>query len=152
MASILEGNSLEDLVLNTISKAKQISQIYVDLTLRRLYRLKSGASLDFGGSEFVPGSTEPVLPVKRQPDDSYGWWELHEGYYQMEFNEKLALEGGRIAILQPHPHLLAGGCVHPTLVLRDIREDNRIPLWVPKIGIHIKENARISRVIIIDFE
>ncbi len=134
-----------------ISQKKQFNDPYLDLTVGKIYRIKSSGRLDFGGSEYQPGNVEPVFPVKRTPEDSYGWWEMHEGYFLIQFNETIDLPEAQIGILQAHPHLLSTGCLHPTLTVHKIDKDFRIPLWVPKIGVQIKENARLSQLLVIAF-
>ncbi len=150
MTGIIDPNILINSVSNIISQKKQVDAPFIDLTLKKLFRVKSGGELDFGGSEFKPGNLEPCIPVKRQPEDAYGWWELHEGYYLFEYNEQLTLSDDQLAWIQPHPHLLASGCFHPTLTITHIDENLKIPFWVPKIGVRIKQNARISRILIME--
>ncbi len=151
MSRIVDPRSLAESISGLISGKKQISKLYVDLTIGKLYRVKTGGHLDFGGSEFEAGALEPCMPVKKEPEDSYGWWELHEGYFLIEYNEHFRLPENRIAIVQPHSHLLASGCSHITLTTPVIDNDFRVPLWIPKIGIHIKENARVSSAMILEF-
>ncbi|GAB4367923.1 MAG: deoxycytidine triphosphate deaminase [Calditrichia bacterium] len=151
MSGIIDPHSLENTISGLISAKKQIFDSYLDLTIGKLYRLKNSGQLDFGGSEFQPAQVEPCFPVKRNAEDNFGWWTLHEGYYLIEFNESFQLSSNQIAVLQPHPHLLANGCSHPNLLFRTLNSDFRCPIWIPKIGIQIKENSRISRVWILEF-
>ncbi len=151
MAEFVSGEQIARMLQSLISAKKQVHEWWVDLTVARIYRVKGMASLDFGGGEFQPGKTELCLPIKRSPEDAYGWWELHEGYYLVEFNENLPSRSNQVALLQPHARLLAGGCFHPTLLVQELNSELRVPLWVPKIGIQLKENARISRLWVMRF-
>lgn len=137
-------------ITGAIAIKKQVNYPYFDLTVQKLFRIKTGGQLDFGGSEYEQSSTTPCLPVKRKPEDQYGWWDLHEGYFLIKYNERLNLMKNQGAILQPHNRLLACGCFHPTLMITKIDDLFRILLWVPKIGIKIKENSRISQLIIFE--
>lgn len=150
MSKIIDPESIASTIQGILSTKKQFSGKFIDLTIAKLYRIKSGARLDFGGSEYQPGNLEPCAPSKVNPEDKYGWWQLHEGYFLMEFNEKIKLPENQMAAIQPHPHFLSGGCFHPTINTLEINEELKIPFWVPKIGIQIKENARISRMVIVD--
>jgi len=151
MAGIVDPNTLITSISNIISQKKQVDAPFIDLTLKKLFRVKSRGELDFGGSEFKPSHLEPCIPVKHQPEDAYGWWELHEGYYLLEYNEQFNLSDCQMAWVQPHPHLLACGCFHPTIQVKQIDQNVKVPFWVPKIGVRIKQNARISRILIIEF-
>ncbi|GAB4338347.1 MAG: hypothetical protein Kow0037_22260 [Calditrichia bacterium] len=146
MAFFISPDSLE--IQNLISPNHQLGEDWVDLTLKAVFRVKAAARLDFSGKEFSKPACEPCLPVKQEPEDDYGWWELHEGYYLLKFNEVIPPAESVHLILQPHPHLLESGCHHPTLVLRELSADFRCPIWIPKIGLHLKQNARISRIFV----
>lgn len=152
MARIIDVGQFIQQVSGIIHAPKQQAAPYLELTLKKLFRLKSAGTLDFGGSEFREAMGEPCLPVKQHPEDSYGWWELHEGYYLMQFNEGLELPVNQIALLEPHPRLLAAGSFHPTLTIRALQPEVKVPLWIPKIGLRIKQNARISRMLVFETE
>jgi len=150
MGKIVNPHQIREMFSGIISYKKQFEEIYVDLTISKLFRIKTAGRIDFGGSEFESGQLEPIPPVKLKPEDAYGWWELHEGYFLLEYNEKVSLPNTLIAFLQPHPHLTSTGCVHPSLAVHSVNEELKVPLWVPKLGVKIKQNARISRMIIIE--
>ncbi|MFZ0389520.1 MAG: dCTP deaminase [Calditrichia bacterium] len=151
MADVVDPKAVFASARNTISEKHQINSPHLDLTLAAVFRLKSGGSLDFGGSEYEAGNWETCLPGRKSPEDSYGWWYLHEGYYLLRYNEEVHLAGNQIGFIQPHPRLLNSGCFHTALNTRLIDSEFRIPLWVPKTGIRIKENARISQLLVLQF-
>lgn len=151
MARIVNPPDLFDLLNGIISSKKQSTESpYVDLTVGKLYRQKTGGKMDFGGSEFVPAASEPCLPVKIKPDDAYGWWILHEGNFWMELNEAISLPENCLGFIQPHPNLQASGCWHPTLTWKTIDHKYRLPLWIPKYGLHLKQNSRVSRIVVME--
>lgn len=148
MSTIIIPESFFSRMEGTISPKKQVYRNFIDLTVGKIFRLKSEGSLDFGGSEYSPASTEPCSPVKNDVDDSYGWWNLHEGYFLLGYNEHFSLQDNEVAVIQPHPHLLHAGCFHSTLFLKKLEADFRVLIWVPKLGLNLKENARISQLMV----
>ncbi len=149
MSSIISPQSFFPRIKGSISEKKQVYQNFIDLTVSKIFRLKSEGNLDFGGGEYSPSATDPCSPVKNSIDDSYGWWNLHEGYFLLGYNESFSLQDNEVAVIQPHPHLLHAGCFHSTLLQKKLDEDFRVLLWVQKLGVNLKENARISQLMII---
>lgn len=115
----------------------------VDLTVEYVARLDGRGDVDFGGGEYDRPETEAVGTERRSEDDDYGWWELDAGSYVVRYNETLR-EPDAPLLLQPHPRLLALGVTHPTVRVRELP---RVPLTVPRDGVNIKENARISTLL-----
>ncbi len=150
MSRIVDIAEIINQISGVVYAPKQQNPPYLDLTVKQIYRVKSAGALDFGGSEFQETPREAIFPVKKHPEDEYGWWSLHEGYILLEYNESFSLRENQVAFLEPHPHLLQSGCFHPTLSVRELNASVRIPLWVPKMGLHLKQNARISRMLIIE--
>ncbi|MBN2365328.1 MAG: hypothetical protein EH225_04970 [Calditrichaeota bacterium] len=151
MAQILSPELFFEKISGTLSSKKQLSHNFIDLTIHAVFRNKAAGKLDFGGSEFSPGLTDPCFPVKNHPDEPYGWWNLHDGYYQIIYNEEFKLAKNEIAFLQPHPRLLSAGSFHPSLLVNELNRSFHMLLHVPKHGIQLKENARISQILVIDF-
>jgi hypothetical protein len=151
MSHIIDPTQFFDKMPGTISAKKQIRESFIDLTIAKLFRIKSGAKLDFGGGEFSGAKIEPISPIKESADETYGWWKLHEGQFLFQYNESIPLVKNQIILIQPHTRLLQSGCFHPTLTVNKINVDFRMLLWVNKMGIQIKENARISQTLILKF-
>lgn len=107
-----------------------------------MYSVKNKGSLDFGGNEFKKSELKEIIAEKNSEDDKYGWWNLKQGMYLVEFNEKLM---EKYAILQSIPRLLQTGCYLPMQI---IEKNNKIQslLTVGLQGVNIKENARIATV------
>ncbi|MFC2062214.1 dCTP deaminase [Elusimicrobiota bacterium] len=140
----LTGSEIISLLENIVYEKTQVHEYSVDITVSEIYRISSGAELDFGGSEFKPAVKEKIEPVKKDTKDKYGWWELDEGYYQFKFNEILTLSDGQRAVIQPHPHLRESGAFHNTLA---IEESGSIYMPVAVMEkTSIKENARTSEM------
>ncbi len=150
MSRIVNPQDLQAHISRLISAKKQIGSLAIDLTIKNVYRLRSEGRIDFGGSEYQEPNRVLMPASKMQPEDNYGWWDLLEGDYLLEFNENLTLEENHICFLQPHPRFLKLGCHHPTMVLKELREGFQLPFHVPKIGVRIKENARVSQLIILE--
>lgn len=142
---ILSGDEtskfLEDLVyLKTQSEDRGL-----DLTVKKIYNVENRGELDFGGSERKDCEIEEIEPELRNPDDDYGWWNLEPGSYLMEYNENLKDE--RWGLLQPLNRLTRNSAFHPTKFISEIKS---MPLLVSGNGISIKENSRVSKILIFE--
>lgn len=143
---------IDQVVINYIHDGKQMDQETdsMILTVGRIGTLVGRGSLDFGGSEFAPSPTAWLEPVKKSGDEKYGWWHLEPGSYLLEFNESILLEAGEKAVLQIWEEAARGGVAHPTELILTSREPLATVMTVPAPGIEIKENARISRVLLLE--
>jgi len=150
MGRIVNPQDLQAHVSKLISAKKQIGNLAIDLTVKNISKLRSEGSIDFGGSEYQEPRTVTIPASKINPDDNYGWWDLLEGDYFLQFNEKISLEENHIGWLQPHPRFLKTGCYHPGCIVKELGEDFVLPFYVPKVGVRIKENARISQLIVLE--
>ncbi|MGM0380360.1 MAG: dCTP deaminase [bacterium] len=152
MKYLVGGQIFDDYIREAVYKDTQVEGESVALTAEVIYRLISPGELDFGGSEFKAAAREQIEPERRDPSDDYGWWELPEGGYIIQLNEIPEISEEATGILQPHEHLLAGGSFHPTLWLDNKHSQEKIllPLHVNKPGLNIKENARVSKLKIIE--
>ncbi len=147
MTSLVAGSELVSLVHGFISAKKQQGAFSIDLTVRGISRVKSGGSLDFGGSEYKEASVETLDPVKETPDEPYGWWNLSPGKYLIRYNETLAHREKTLIMILPHERLLAAGGSHPPLVVQNLDEGICVTLEVGQEGLAIKENARVSKAL-----
>jgi len=145
---ILTGEEVQPLLAGIIYAERQRQKRSFDLTVKVICRLKLPGALDFGGSEFKPTEVEVQKERRRNPGDKYGWWELSPGGYMVRFNETLSLPEGYVAMLVPHERLLRAGGTHPLLFLQTGEVPSEVPLVVPSVGLQIKENARISTVVV----
>ncbi len=142
--SFIPGSESIHRIKNLIHKDTQLGEDKVYLTVKQIYSLDGKGSLDFGGSELNLAKRKPLLPKKRHPDDEYGWWNLSQGTYLVEFNERIELREKEIAILQPREELLRNCSFHPLRIIIPEEKPSFIPLNVGCQGIDIKQNARIS--------
>ena len=143
-ASFIPGFEAADRIRNLIHKDTQTEENKVYLTVKQIYSLDKKGSLDFGGSELNLAKRKPLLPKKKLTEDKYGWWNLSQGIYLVEFNEQIELREKEIAILESREELLQNGCFHPLRIITPEEKLSFIPLNVGSQGIDIKQNARIS--------
>ena len=119
----------------------------LDLTVDSISRVAEPGRVDFGGGELDPAATEPVTTEKRDPDDDYGWWDLSEGIYLIEYNETLSTPEDVRLVCQTRAAVRARGAFHPTLHLESDASLEPVPLSVGQGGLKIKENARVSTLL-----
>lgn len=143
---LLESDELLEHTGNIIHEKTQKHSQHLDLTVSEIYRFTQSGSMDFGGSEFEPATTEKIAPVKQSKNDDYGWWILDDAVYKAVFNEHLNnLEDSLVAIT-PHPHALQSGLMANTLLMSvDGKQDTlSMNFRAPVTGCNIKENARLA--------
>ena len=125
----------------------------LDLTAAEVFALTSPGQIDFGGSEARPAERRRIEPEKEAPDDDYGWWDLEEGTYIVRYNEAAALQPGQVALVVPHERLLVTGARHAAFAVRtphEASEAMETPLAVGRSGLRIKENARLSTLLVFE--
>jgi deoxycytidine triphosphate deaminase len=146
-----KGGDILGFISNIIHEKKQVEDYGVYLTIGKIFRFTDKAEIDFGGSEYKESELAEITPVKRNGEDKYGWWDLTGGEYLIEFNEELQklLPAAELVILQPSERITANGAFHTTKVLEK-KGKIKVTLYVGKNGIKIKENARVSKLIVLD--
>ena len=146
-----KGTDILSFISNIIYEKKQVEDYGVYFTISKIFRLTGTGEIDFGGGEYRESKREEIKPVKRKGEDKYGWWELSQGEYLIEFNEKLqeVLPDAKLVILQPSEKITQNGAFHTTKVI-DKKGKVKATLYVGKNGINIKENARVSELIVLD--
>lgn len=149
--ALSNSSELIESVENIIHQDTQLQEYRLDLTVSEIHEYESSGSLDFGGSEFEPAPTNKLDPVKKDEDDTYGWWNLAGGTYLAICNETIDAENDASVIITPHPHAIEAGLMINTIVPQNGQTDSalRIPIHVPKVGCKIKENARFAAAYII---
>ena len=149
MADILEGRQTVGLLTNLIHEKKQARAKSVDLTIKSLSRVATTGCVDFGGSEYTPGEKVALAPRKMDPSDEYGWWHLAAGDFLVEYNEELSLPARHLGILQPHERLIECGATHGVRFITESGERLLALIHVCQADVRIKENARISNLIVL---
>lgn len=146
-----KGTDIIEFISNIIYEKKQVEDHSIYLTISKIFRFTGKAELDFGGSEYKESEIQKIEPVKRKEEDKYGWWDLSGGEYLIEFNEELqdVLPSAKLVILQPSERITLNGAFHPTKVIEK-KGKIKVTLYIGKNGINIKENARISKLIVLD--
>lgn len=145
---LVNGSELVNLCKNTVYAEKQTKPHSIDLTIKKAYQIENEGSLDFGGSEYKASEVKEIKPVKKNPEDEYGWLHLKEGTYLITLNETIDDIGG-VGFISPHPRLLKSGASHPTLITLEWKSDYILVLNVPANGLRIKENSRVSKLLVL---
>lgn len=128
-----------------ISEKHQMLEGKTILTVGKIYSV-SQSEFDFGGSEYRASSLEEIPPERRNREDEYGWWNLGEGCYVMEFSEGVEIPDGKSAVLQPWAERFPASATHSVRFLKGKVDKLRTVLFVSESGIKIKENARFSEL------
>lgn len=146
-----KGADILEFISNLIYEKKQVEDYGIYLTIGKIFQFKDKGQVDFGGSEYKESELAEITPVKHKEEDKYGWWDLTGGEYLIEFNEELQklLPAAELVILQPSERIMANGSFHTTKVLEK-KGKIKVTLYVGKNGIKIKENARVSKLIVLD--
>ncbi|MFW6006271.1 MAG: dCTP deaminase [Candidatus Bipolaricaulota bacterium] len=143
---LLFGKELEGYVDGIIHEETQLANTGIDLTVDSVRKPTSPTDLDFGGSEEKLGDLEMVEPAKRSSGDGYGWWNLEGGIYIIDFNEEISVSEG-LGFVVPLDRVTSGGSFHPPLIFQGELSKSPV-LHVSSSGLNIKENARISRLMV----
>lgn len=149
----LTGEALEraiekGLVGDYVHLETQLQPNGFDVTVDEIHEFRDSGQLDFSNSEREIPETEKIEPVKRDPEDEYGWWDLEPGVYKVVMNEKVDIPNSLIGVAFPRSSLLRMGATTENafwdagysgggaFMLKVENED----------GIQIKENARINQI------
>jgi deoxycytidine triphosphate deaminase len=122
----------------------------LDLTVDAVFRTTGPGQLDFGGSECQAAPRERIEPACDDPEDDYGWWTLETGGYVIQYNESLSLGDEEQAVVTPLERTLQAGAHHGSFVLDDDRDPLETLLVVSRMGCRLKENCRVSRLVVLD--
>ncbi|NIP58664.1 MAG: deoxycytidine triphosphate deaminase [Gemmatimonadetes bacterium] len=150
MTRILDPDDTRSTVGGLVHLDTQRAAVGIDLTVGGVFRLTGPGSLDFGGSELESADRRRVEPRPRSEDDDYGWWELEPGSYVVRYNETLDPGDGELAVVFPLERLLLAGASHPAFLADGPRDPLEALLSVGDAGCRIKENARVSRGIVLE--
>ncbi|MFW6193131.1 MAG: deoxycytidine triphosphate deaminase [Gemmatimonadota bacterium] len=150
MTRILDADEIADRVERLVHLDTQRARRGLDLTVERIARITGGGRLDFGGSEFEPAGRETLKPELAGPEDDYGWWSLDPGSYIVRYNERPTLDSGLIGRVLPLDRLLQAGASHPSFLLPDAGGPVETLLTVGDGGCRLKENCRISRLVVVE--
>lgn len=145
---ILDAHATAERIDRLVHLDTQQAEGGIDLTVDEVHRLAGPGALDFGGSEFEAAAREVIEPQLADPGDDYGWWELAAGSYLVRYNEAPALEEAETALVLPLDRLQQAGASHPAFVVRGERDPLETLLRVGDAGCRLKENCRISRLVV----
>ena len=91
MSRVCSGKEIAKLVTGLIYAGRETQEHALDLTIKNVFKLTGRGSLDFGGREYASCEGDKIASRKREAGDEYGWWELEEGDYLIEYNENIVL-------------------------------------------------------------
>lgn len=146
---ILSPEQIAEQLTGLVHLDTQRSATGIDLTASSIHRAAGPGRLDFGGSEYEEAEHAPLEPQRYRPEDDYGWWELKAGTYRVRYNEGLAPAEGHLAFVFPHERLLKAGVHHPAFCIGEARDPLDVLLTVGERGVRIKENSRVSTLVIL---
>lgn len=141
----LNGKEISEYLKDIVYLDTQRSARGLDLTAKNIYKAENRGEIDFGGGERNDAELTKIEPNPRDPEDDYGWWELEEGTYLLEFNE--SSENVETAFLQPLHRLTRNSATHPSGFVEELK---LVPLRVGEKGISIKESSRTSKLMIFE--
>jgi hypothetical protein len=149
MTNLLKGEQIVSSAEGIISAKKQQGEFSLDLTVNSISRINIGGALDFGGSEYVEALASLLEPEKKTPDEPYGWWNLGPGDYLIRFNERMKIPAKGLILILPHERLLAAGASHAPLAVENLDQETSVPIHVGQAGLRIKQNARVSKAVVL---
>jgi|SRR5271157_285061 len=152
MTNLLKGEEIVSSAEGFISAKKQQGEFSLDLTVNTISHINMGGALDFGGSEYQEASVSLLKPQKKTSDEPYGWWNLDTGDYLIRFNERIKIPAKGVIMILPHERLLAAGASHAPLAVEDLDENISVPIHVGLAGLKIKQNARVSKAVVLSGE
>ena len=147
---IFDADATSERVQGLVHLDTQRAAAGLDLTVDEVARLTGPGALDFGGSEFEPADLTTLDPELASPGDDYGWWELAAGTYAIRYNEALALDDGQVGIIHPLPRLQRAGASHGSFVVDGAEDPVETLLTVGQGGCRLKENCRVSRLLVVE--
>ncbi len=140
------GNKIEKILDGIIHSETQISENSMDLTVSKIYKPRSKGRVDFGGGEREDAKTKEIKPVIKDPENDYGWWDLKPGDYLLKYNE--SLRNNKLCFIEPLPRITKNFATHPSYFTKNL---GPMLLHVGSKGISIKENSRVSKVLVFEF-
>jgi len=120
-----------------------------DLTANKVFEFDSCGSLDFSNKERIIPQTMELLPVKQNPKEETGWWDLKTGAYKIEANEFLRLPKNIIGIAFPRSSLLRMGAFTQTGIWDagfNGKSEFILVVQNPR-GLRLKQNARLIQMV-----
>lgn len=146
----IKGKTLVEYLTDIVYEDVQVKELSIHLTVKSIYKYKNRGELDFGGSEYSDAKIIELPIKKRRASDDYGWWSLEEGEYYLEYNEGITGKPGNksLFLVESLRRLTRNGSSHPVFTV-DVKGGLSTVLRVGENGINIKENSRISRLMVL---
>jgi len=137
------------LIQDYINLDKQLTPNGFDLTVSKIFSLKSKGRLDFSNKERLLPDQEELIPNKKNPDDKYGWWLLKKGAYKVRTNETVNLPNDLVALAFSRTSLLRMGAFtqHGVWDAGFNGKGEFILVVENQEGVEVKENARVAQLV-----
>ena len=145
---LLTGKEALNRIKGVLNPKFQVHGTAVDLTVKNIYAVDPTGEVDFGGSEYKPAGRIAMASLRRNPEDKYQWWDLSRGAHIVEYNETVELADDEVAVLEVEERLLRAGASHTSHFIRGRVAPIETLLDVNTMRVLIKQNARISRLLI----
>jgi len=139
----------EKLIEGFISLDNQLTPNGFDITVESVSSFAAPGALDFSNKERILPQTKVLIPYKKNPEDSYGWWNLAPGGYKIRTNECINLPNNIAALAFSRTSLLRMGAFTQNGVWdAGFRGKGEFILGVENpFGIELKQNARIVQLV-----
>lgn len=141
----------KNLISGYIDLATQLTPNGFDLTVFEISRFDSAGALDFSNKERKLSAVRSMTPVKKKPEEKFGWWDLAQGAYKIVTNETVSLPRDLIAVAYPRSSLLRMGCFTQTATWDagfSGKSEFILVVANPR-GVEIKQNARVAQLVFI---
>lgn len=141
--------SSKKLIAGFIDLDTQLTPNGFDLTCASVYEFGGPGKADFSNKERLLPECRELLPVKKNPLDSFGWWELKKGIYKVRTNEAVNLPNDLIALAYSRTTLLRMGAFTQHGVWdAGFNGKGEFILFVENpSGMSLKQNARVAQLI-----
>ena len=126
----------------------------IDLTAEKVFSFAGPGAVDFSNKERVLPQIKELAPVKKDPQDTHGWWKLAPGAYKVRTNETVNLPNNLTAIAFTRTSLLRMGafCANGVWDAGFCGKSEFLLTVVNPAGIELKQNARVIQLVFFPVE
>jgi dUTP pyrophosphatase len=154
---MLNHNEIEQLIKEKkliegyIDLEKQLTPNGFDMTAAKISGFAGQGAVDFSNKERKMPDCVELVPVKADPKDKHGWWELPKGAYKVMTNETVNMPSDMTALAFTRTTLLRMGAFTQNGVWdAGFKGKSEFILVVENpLGIRIKQNARVVQLVFV---
>lgn len=139
----------KELVTGYIDLEKQLTPNGLDMTAAKIFAFCGQGAVDFSNKERKMPECKELVPVKSDPKDKYGWWDLPKGAYKVMTNETVNMPSDMTALAFTRTTLLRMGAFTQNGVWDagfSGKSEFILVVENPE-GIRIKQNARVVQLV-----